>query len=284
MRNFPYVLKRLSKISPSGRLLFESLSIWSDRHDLVGSFHTTISTNAIQSNAASTDTPPSTSNNIQSQRLRDTRTTNILKYLLRLHLALFFFNSKYVSMLHRLTGLSYRRQRRCIQEDSQSVINSENSNSKGNRPSYKFIAYLIALEGVLKLSQVVTTLSVQGWEILSNWLDCSLKSRTAIVHQPRSMQIILDEFAPSIKSKQAIEANHQYIPPHHQATQLVDSTLRSSCGVCLNICENPAVASTRCGHLFCWECILNWTVNVRPECPLCRKQCRPQDVMALYNW
>lgn len=52
------------------------------------------------------------------------------------------------------------------------------------------------------------------------------------------------------------------------------------------ICQLPRVssaASSTCGHVFCWKCLYQWTVR-QQECPLCRTACRPQDIIALYNY
>jgi hypothetical protein len=55
------------------------------------------------------------------------------------------------------------------------------------------------------------------------------------------------------------------------------------CGICLNERVHPA-APTACGHVFCWNCVQHWVSNVRAECPLCRAETRPQDIIPLYNY
>jgi Ring finger domain len=55
---------------------------------------------------------------------------------------------------------------------------------------------------------------------------------------------------------------------------------------CCFICQLPRVssaASSTCGHVFCWKCLYQWTAR-QQECPLCRTACRPQDIIALYNY
>jgi Ring finger domain len=65
-----------------------------------------------------------------------------------------------------------------------------------------------------------------------------------------------------------------------------DGNSRSSSSIC-SICKlerkNPA-APTSCGHVFCWRCLSQWVSTIRPECPLCRAECRPQDIVALHNY
>ena len=51
-----------------------------------------------------------------------------------------------------------------------------------------------------------------------------------------------------------------------------------SCMLCLSPMVNPSAAN--CGHLFCWDCIVDW-IREHPECPLCRQQCLEQHLLPL---
>ncbi len=52
------------------------------------------------------------------------------------------------------------------------------------------------------------------------------------------------------------------------------------CAICMERWKGPSAA--KCGHVFCWDCIINY-VQRKPQCPVCRKDTRPQDVILLYN-
>jgi hypothetical protein len=39
-----------------------------------------------------------------------------------------------------------------------------------------------------------------------------------------------------------------------------------------------------CGHICCWNCLNQWVINVRPECPLCRAPCKRQEIILLHQY
>lgn len=53
------------------------------------------------------------------------------------------------------------------------------------------------------------------------------------------------------------------------------------CMLCLNACKSET--STPCGHIFCWECIVDWS-REKEECPLCRSTVLPRQLVHLQNF
>lgn len=53
------------------------------------------------------------------------------------------------------------------------------------------------------------------------------------------------------------------------------------CTLCLEPYKDPSV--TTCGHVFCWECVMDW-VKEKAECPLCRQSISAQKVLPLRGY
>lgn len=54
-----------------------------------------------------------------------------------------------------------------------------------------------------------------------------------------------------------------------------------NCAICMDAVGAKELASTVCGHVFCWSCIQE-SLKARKKCPTCRKALRATQVHRLY--
>ncbi|XP_953516.1 uncharacterized protein TA11060 [Theileria annulata] len=53
------------------------------------------------------------------------------------------------------------------------------------------------------------------------------------------------------------------------------------CNICFDDVKDPVV--TRCGHLFCWSCLLSWMNRRNYQCPICQAGISRDNVIPLYG-
>ncbi|AFZ81731.1 zinc finger, C3HC4 type RING finger domain-containing protein [Theileria equi strain WA] len=53
------------------------------------------------------------------------------------------------------------------------------------------------------------------------------------------------------------------------------------CNICFDDVREPVV--TRCGHLFCWKCLLAWINRNNNQCPICQAGISRENVIPLYG-
>ena len=166
-------------------------------------------------------------------------------WLMRLHLAHYCITGKYPSWLYRFAGLKLER----------------NAGDMARIPSRPTTHRMV---GVVIGVQAAATLFRHMANILSYWMADRLEQNAAAANN-------------NIESRPSIF-------PTPTNTQVSSSTKESStCAICRMPRTHPAAPSS-CGHVCCWNCLMQWVSVVRPECPLCRTHCRPQDIICLYDY
>lgn len=200
----------------------------------------------------------------------------------------------YPTIYHRLVGAKIR-----------DGIPPSNPNGAGptnagvvvaNRPTYKPVAVLILMQAASALAQTAAEACI---ELVHNvqiayfrWrrqrggsTTRQIDSEAQNVCENSEREVYLDlveQRVPSIVSAKNEHSSQKQSRRKGNKSSGSDSSVHP-CGICLNERVYPAASST-CGHVFCWNCILHWVSNVRAECPLCRARTRPQDVLPLYHF
>ena len=140
-----------------------------------------------------------------------------------------------------------------------------------NRPNWHRLVALLLLQqtvtaGVKNVVQVLTTLWVQRRRQRPLPMQPNIGSITTTTHSaPMPIR----------------EGDDEEV--HSKPNSAPSSSSTMSCGICKLPRSHPSI-SIHCGHVFCWNCLCQWTSTVRPQCPLCRVSCRPQDILPLYGY
>ena len=227
------------------------------------------------------------------------RYAKMIKWFLKLHLAMFYWNGMYPTIAHRLARVKLRDD-----VGPYSSLGSSSSYSPmsgpivANRPTYKPIAVMILFQAFAALAQTTTEVSIEVAHSIHvsffRWRRRRRQSqqypqsnrRSLLEHNSTNSERaeyldLIEERVPGIESAKCCSTTNKKKKKGREGTDTSD--IIHPCGVCLNERVNPA-APLGCGHVFCWNCILHWVSNVRAECPLCRAPTRAQDIIPLYNY
>jgi Zinc finger, C3HC4 type (RING finger) len=215
----------------------------------------------------------------------DVNTYCMAIWMVRLHLAHFLITgSFYTSWIHRILGLKSVEQK----SRAESVI-AIRTNS---RP---IIASLILLQASTSLLRWLWTGTAQR---AAAFLENRRERRMIPLISPINSSIILNPA--KVRRQQFEQAMVHYFESRHSSdghdpvrrldakenilVEVDRSSISDSiCTICRTERDIPA-ASVNCGHVCCWDCMLHWVTNVRPECPLCRTPCLPQEIMILHGY
>jgi len=185
--------------------------------------------------------------------------SSVLFWVLRVHLAVFFLEGRYVSVGFRAIGLRMKKQK------LKSSFNIQH-------PTYKLVGVLILIQAITCFLKHSIKFAIENYYKyqISQRINASnpLNSSTSLIN-------VIERKVPSLHQGQTMDGNKQ--------TTSSFTSSKTPCQICMSGRINPSIASS-CGHIFCWKCIQFWCTNVRPECPMCRAPTKAQDIIMLHNY
>mmetsp|Transcript_10650 Transcript_10650/g.26897 ORF Transcript_10650/g.26897 Transcript_10650/m.26897 type:complete len:441 (+) Transcript_10650:151-1473(+) len=196
----------------------------------------------------------------------DSRSTarSMALWIVRLHLAHFLLTGKYPTLVHRFLGLKPKRE-----------TSSDKTTTVLDRPNTsRTIAMMLLLQASASLVQ-----NTSHWcaEQVAKFLEA--RARRKSIDQQKTEQPTKAQLR---KKLDKVFDNNTSAGSGRKNTK-GDKETTMLCTICRLERKNPAAPSS-CGHVLCWNCLIQWVSTVRPECPICRAPCTAKDVLPLHNY
>lgn len=172
-----------------------------------------------------------------------------------------------------------------IVPEAQSAILKILAASKASIPYIKALHrgmfYLNASRGQLQVSKRITGIH---YVLIRFWLnDHHSLSGYKFLGIVTILQVLFSLLLKLKEKREEIKAEHKSLPSIKQVTT-VDRHHSESTRKCILCLENRIdLTTTPCGHLFCWNCILDW-IKFKNNCPVCREPITSSSVIFLQNY
>jgi peroxin-10 len=176
---------------------------------------------------------------------------NIIEKIEEMQFCLLFINGKNYTFLQKIFGFGY------------TINNNSSSNQEEiiSQSGFKFFGYLLLFKILMQIYFFLKKLF--------------------LVLRDEKQKILNKNNLTSFQSQQETESKKLNMKLKYLEKINTSEEKNKMCYICLEIRKDSSL--TKCGHLFCWKCIINY-LQSNPTCPFCRQVCKPQNVVHLKNY